>query len=93
MGGGGPLEGDLTVMGTRWRLIKRYVRYHQLAAAASEPRSLGASRSAERPVAQLSLSCKSAAVQDMTATALAGPLRGVEHFQGNHLKNDNLRHR
>lgn len=44
------------------------------------------------PVAQLSLSCKSAAVQDMTATALAGPLRGVEHFQGNHLKNDNLWH-
>lgn len=44
-------------------------------------------------MAQLSLSCKSAAVQDMTATALAGPLRGVEHFQGNHLKNDNLWHR
>jgi len=40
-------------------------------------------------MAQLSLSCKSAAVQNMTATALAGPLRGVEHFQGNDLKNDN----
>lgn len=36
-----------------------------------------------------SLSCESAAVQNMTATALAGPLRGVEHFQGNDLKNDN----
>lgn len=56
------------------------------------PLSLWVSRSIERPTAQLSLSCKSAAVQDMTATALAGPLRGVEHFQGNHLKNDNLRH-
>lgn len=36
-----------------------------------------------------SLSYESAAVQNMTATALARPLRGVEHFQGNDLKNDN----
>lgn len=50
------------------------------------------SKSAEMLVAQLSLSSESAAVQDMTATALAGPLRGVEHFQGNHLKNDNPGH-
>lgn len=43
----------------------------------------------ETRVTRLSLSCKNAAVQDMTATALERPLRGVEHFQGNGLKNDN----
>lgn len=43
----------------------------------------------EMSVTCLSLSCKNAAVQDMTATALEGPLRGVEHFLGNGLKNDN----
>ena len=43
----------------------------------------------EMSVTCRSLSCKNAAVQDMTATALAGPLRGVEHFLGNGLKNDN----
>ena len=43
----------------------------------------------EMSVTRLSLSCKNAAVQDMTATALEGPLRGVEHFLGNGLKNDN----
>lgn len=37
----------------------------------------------------LGLSCKNAAVRDMTTTALQGPLRGVEHFLGNGLKNDN----
>lgn len=46
-------------------------------------------KSTERSATQPSLSCKSAAVQNMTATALVGPLRGVEHFQGNDLKNDN----
>lgn len=55
----------------------------------SWPLSLWAKKSAERLLALQSLSCKSAAVQNMTATALAGPLRGVEHFQGNDLKNDN----
>ena len=84
------LEGDSPVMGTWWRLIKCYVcAINQLAAPASKPLSEAVHRG---PVAQLSLSCKSAAVQNMTATALAGPLRGVEHFQGSHLKNDNLRH-
>lgn len=43
----------------------------------------------EMSVTCLSLSCKNAAVQDMTATALEGPLRGVQHFLGNGLKNDN----
>lgn len=43
----------------------------------------------EMSVTCRSLSCKNAAVQDMTATALEGPLRGVEHFLGNGLKNDN----
>lgn len=37
----------------------------------------------------LSLSCKNAAVPDMTATALEGPLLGVEHFLGNGMKNYN----
>lgn len=43
------MEGDLTVMGTRWRLIKRYAHYQQLAAAAaaaSEPRSESVRREA-----------------------------------------------
>lgn len=43
----------------------------------------------EMSVMRLSLSCKNAAVQDMTTTALLGPLRGVEHFLGNGLKNEN----
>lgn len=55
----------------------------------SWPLSRWAKKSTERNTAQLSLSCKNTAVQNMTATALAGPLRGVEHFQGNDLKNDN----
>lgn len=38
----------------------------------------------------VSLSCKNAAVQDMTITALEGPLRGVKHFLGNGLKNENV---
>lgn len=37
----------------------------------------------------LSLSCKNAAVQDMTTTPLLGPLRDVRHFLGNGLKNEN----
>lgn len=69
------------------------VKINQMLCVLSAAGSLWARRSTEGPLAQLSLSCKSAAVQDMTATALAGPLRGVEHFQGNHLKNDNLWHR
>lgn len=43
----------------------------------------------EMSVTCLSLSCKNAAVQDMTATAVQGPLLGVEHVLGNGLKNDN----
>ncbi|MEQ2222844.1 hypothetical protein ILYODFUR_030584 [Ilyodon furcidens] len=42
----------------------------------------------EGSVMCLSLSCKNAAVQDMTATVLEEPLLGVEHFLGNGLKND-----
>lgn len=81
------LEKQSTSRGKKKKLIKNF--HLAITGWRSRPLSLWAKKSAERLLALQSLSCKSAAVQNMTATALAGPLRGVEHFQGNDLKNDN----
>lgn len=97
LGGGGKNTGWGWKLG-RWHLsnsqrleVKKLIKDFHIAVTSwhSWPLSRWAKKSTERRMAQLSLSCKSAAVQNMTATALAGPLRGVEHFQGNDLKNDN----